>query len=72
MPAPANAILYISRIIIARYEPNPEKQAAEAEEYLKKYDSAINQISYYSWISKIFFLAGIIIFLIYAGNNLKG
>jgi hypothetical protein len=72
MSGPGNVIFYLTgiQVIATSSEKTPQERAKDAEDYSYKYNRALGQMKCYSKITSIAFLAGIILFLVYAGINL--
>lgn len=68
LPVTGNIILYITgiRVLAANAEKDGEKQA---ETLSKKIDDSLDKINVYDWFTKITFLLGVVMFLIFVFIN---
>jgi hypothetical protein len=73
LTVPGNAILYLVAIqtIASSPEVSPDKRMKDTEDIQKKYDRSLDQIHFYDVFTKITFLVGIVVFLVFFGLNLK-
>jgi len=73
LTAPGNAILYMVGIqtYAAAAPENPERHKEAVEKESRKLENSLNQIKFFDIFTKIFFLVGIVVFLVYVGVNLK-
>lgn len=73
LSVPGNAILYLVayQTIASLPDGSTDKQKKDIEEIQKKYDHSLDQIHNYDIFTKITFLVGIIVFLLFFGLNLK-
>jgi hypothetical protein len=71
--APGNAILYIVGIqtYAAASPEDPQKNKGAVEKESRKLEKSLDQIKFFDIFTKIVFLIGVVVFLIYIRVNLK-